>query len=510
LPPPDETASSGEHGPAQRPESDLLAERRRKLASLRQAGFDPYPVGYSRPTPIANVLDAFAHLQDGEEAADGYRVAGRLVARRGHGKAAFLDLQDRSGKIQLHARKDVLGESYDPLIELDLGDLVGIEGTPFRTRRGELSLRVDAWTLLSKSLRPPPEKYHGLADVELRYRHRELDLIASEETRALFMLRTRVVAAVRRFLDDRGFLEVETPVLQPLYGGALARPFTTHHNALNRDLYLRIATELYLKRLIVGGLEKVYELGKNFRNEGVSHKHNPEFTMLETYEAYADYLDVAAMTEELVAYVAKEALGATRVELGGAEVELAPPWRRITLRDAILEQTGIDFRAHADRESLAAAMSSAGIDPPPPTEGYGKLVDELLTKHVEPKLIEPTFLLDYPVELSPFAKAHRSEPGLVERFEGFVGGIEIANAFSELNDPDEQRSRFEEQRRLQSAGDEEAQPYDEDFVEALEHGMPPTGGLGVGIDRLVMVLSGATSIREVVLFPALRQRPGGE
>jgi lysyl-tRNA synthetase class 2 len=316
-----------------------------------------------------------------------------------------------------------------------------------------------------------------------------------------------VVAAIRRFLDERGFTEVETPVLQPLYGGALARPFTTYHNALDRTLYLRVATELYLKRLIVGGLEKVYELGKDFRNEGISHKHNPEFTMLETYEAYADYLDVASMTEQLVAFVAEETIGGTKVEIGAEQVDLSPPWRRITLREAIRERTGVDFREHADHDSLAAAMLERGFEVPEGA-GWAKLVDELLSKHVEPTLLEPTFVLDYPTALSPFAKAHRSEPGLVERFEGFVGGIEIANAFSELNDPDEQRLRFDQQRRLREEGDEEVQPYDEDFVRALEYGMPPTGGLGLGIDRLVMVLTGRRSIREVVLFPALREREG--
>jgi lysyl-tRNA synthetase class 2 len=486
--------------------ADLLAERRRKLERLRESGVDPYPVSFHDRRPVAEILDEYAKLEAGEEASEPQRVAGRLTARRGHGGAAFLDLQDRSAKIQLHARQDVLGEeSFGRLVGLDLGDLIGVEGPAFRTRRGELSLRVDGWTLLSKSLRPAPDKYHGLADVELRYRHRELDLLANDETRELFLLRTRLVAAVRRFLDARGFLEVETPVLQPLYGGALARPFVTHHNALDRDFYLRIATELYLKRLIVGGLEKVYELGKDFRNEGVSHKHNPEFTMLETYEAYADYLDVAAMTEELVAHVAQEARGTTKIAAGETDVDLAPPWRRVALRDAILERTGIDFRANRDRESLAAAMRAAGIEPDPEA-GYGKLVDDLLSKQVEPTLLDPTFMLDYPVEMSPFAKAHRSEEGMVERFEGFVAGIEIANAFSELNDPDEQRRRFEEQQRMLSGGDEEAQPHDEDYLQALEHGMPPTGGLGIGIDRLVMVLSGATSIREVVLFPALRER----
>ena len=396
-----------------------------------------------------------------------------------------------------------MGDAYEGLLDLDLGDLVGVEGAPFRTRRGELSLRVDAWTLLAKSLRPAADKYHGLTDVEQRYRHRELDLIANEETRELFMLRTRAVAAIRRFLDERGFLEVETPVLQPLYGGALARPFTTFHNALDRQLYLRIATELYLKRLIVGGLEKVYELGKDFRNEGLSHKHNPEFTMLETYEAYADYTDVAAMTEELVAFVARETLGTTTVERDSDTIDLSPPWRRVTLRDAILDETGVDIAAITDRDELAAQMKSRGLEVGEGA-GWGKLVDELLSKLVEPKLIQPTFVLDYPVELSPFARPHRSEPGLVERFEGFVGGVEIANAFSELNDPDEQRARFEEQQRLQLAGDEEVQPFDEDYLRALEQGMPPTGGLGLGIDRLVMILSGRHSIREVVLFPALR------
>ena len=453
------------------------------------------------------MLKRHGGLADGEETGDKVRLAGRLTGRRGHGKAAFLDLTDLSGRIQLHARKDVLGDTYEGLVGLDLGDLVGVEGAPFRTRRGELSVRADSWSLLAKSLRPPPDKYHGLADVEQRYRHRELDLIANEEARDLFVLRTRVVGAVRRFLDERGFLEVETPVLQPLYGGALARPFTTHHNALDRTLYLRIATELYLKRLIVGGLEKVYELGKDFRNEGISHKHNPEFTMLETYEAYADYTDVAAMTEELVAFVARDTVGTLTIERDGETIDLTPPWRRVTLTEAIRNETGIDIRVSNERDTLLAAMRQAGIDSnPEPGTGWGKLVDELLSKRVEPKLVEPTFVLDYPVELSPFAKPHRSEPGVVERFEGFIGGVEVANAFSELNDPDEQRARFEQQQRLAVAGDEEAQPFDEDFLFALEQGMPPTGGLGLGIDRLLMMLAGRHSIREVVLFPALRTR----
>ena len=488
-------------------EERLIEERRRKLEELRAAGVDPFPYDFRDRTPVAEVLGRHAGLKDGEETDETVRLAGRLTGRRGHGKAAFLDLTDLTGPIQLHARKDVLGDSFEQLVGLDLGDLVGVEGAPFRTRRGELSVRVDGWTLLAKSLRPPPDKYHGLADVEQRYRHRELDLIANQEARELFALRSRVVTAVRSFLDERGFLEVETPVLQPLYGGALARPFTTHHNELDRMLYLRVATELYLKRLIVGGLEKVYELGKDFRNEGVSHKHNPEFTMLETYEAYADYMDVAAMTEELVAQVARETIGGTSIERDGETIDLSPPWRRIKLRDAILEETGVDIAAATDKPTLIAAMQQSGIDVnPEPGTGWGKLVDELLSKRVEPKQIQPTFILDYPAELSPFAKPHRSEPGVVERFEGFIGGVEVANAFSELNDPDEQRRRFEQQQRLQAAGDDEAQPFDEDFLFALEQGMPPTGGLGLGIDRLLMMLSGRHSIREVVLFPALRSR----
>jgi lysyl-tRNA synthetase class 2 len=455
-------------------------DRRTKLARLREQGIEPFPHVFEGVVPAAEVHVAHDGLADGEETDVAYRIAGRLAARRGHGGAAFLDVVDRSGRLQVHAKRDVLGEeSFERLTDCDLGDLIGIDGTVFKSRRGELTLRATGWTLLAKSLRAPPEKFHGLEDVETRYRHRELDLIANEESRELFILRSRVVSAVRRWLDERGFLEVETPILQPLYGGALARPFTTHHNALDRDLYLRIADELYLKRLIVGGLEKVYEIGKDFRNEGISHKHNPEFTMLEWYEAYADYRQIAQELEELVSFVASE------VGYEG-ELDFSTPWRRITMRDAIKEQAGVDI---------------AGEDELPGEGTWAKRVDDLLSKHVEPNLTQPTFILDYPKQLSPFAKDHRDEPGLVERFECFAGGIEFANAFSELNDPDEQRARFEAQR---DEDDEESQPYDEDFVRALEHGMPPTGGIGIGIDRLVMLLSGRDSIREVVLFPAMR------
>jgi lysyl-tRNA synthetase class 2 len=448
--------------------------------------------------PVERVREQHPELPAGEETESSYRLAGRIAARRGHGKAAFIDLVDRSGRMQLHARQDVLGdESFERLTSLDLGDMIGVDGVAMATRRGELSLRVDDWTLLAKSLRAPPEKFHGLEDTETRYRQRELDLMANEEARELFILRSNVIRAIRRWLDDHGFYEVETPVLQPLYGGALARPFTTHFNALDSDFYLRIATELYLKRLIVGGLEKVYELGKDFRNEGLSHKHNPEFTMVEWYEAYADYEDQARNLEELVSSVAES------VGYDGDIDFTTTPWRRVTLTAAIREATGIDVLEHRDTPALVAAAKEKDIELDP-SETWPQLVDQLLSKYVEPEIKDPTFIMDYPVELSPFAKAHRTEPGLVERFECFAGGMEFANAFTELNDPDEQRARFEEQKRLLAAGDEETQPYDEDFIRALEHGMPPTGGIGVGIDRLVMLLSGRGSIREVVLFPAMR------
>jgi lysyl-tRNA synthetase class 2 len=456
---------------------DVFAVRRQKLDALRAAGVDPFPHQFPGVEPIASVRAAHAALAAGEETTVRHRVAGRLAARRGQGKMAFLDLVDRSGRIQLQGRVDELGaEGMERLVELDLGDLIGVDGIAFSSRRGELTLRIEALTLLAKSLRPPPDKHSGLQDVETRLRHRELDLIASEEARELFITRARTVATIRRFLDDEGFIEVETPVLQPLYGGALARPFTTHFNVLDRDFYLRIATELYLKRLIVGGLERVYELGKDFRNEGLSPKHNPEFTMLEFYEAYADYLEIADRFERLM-----------------ATVGIAGPWRRETVAEAISSRTGIDLLSVRGQDSLADAMRAHGLAVPE-HESWAELVDELISKHVEPTLTEPTLLLDFPIELSPFAKRHRSVEGLVERFEAYVGGMELANAFTELNDPDEQRARFE------SAG----QPVDEAYIQALEQGMPPTAGIGIGIDRLLIALTGASSIREVILFPAMR------
>jgi lysyl-tRNA synthetase class 2 len=453
---------------------------------------------------VGEVRAAHEHQAAGEESTGSVRVAGRLTGRRGQGKVAFLDLEDRDGRIQLWASLDRLGEeAMARLLDLDLGDLLGAEGTVTRTRRGELSIALDHAELLAKALRPPPDKHAGVRDPELRFRRRYLDLMSDPDVRRTFVVRARTVAAVRRYLDDAGFVEVETPVLQPMYGGAAARPFITHHNQLDRDLYLRIAPELYLKRCIVGGLEKVYELGKDFRNEGVSYKHNPEFTMVETYEAYVGYLHVAEMLERMVAYAAEQATGSPVVTWKDRTIDFTPPWRRLDLRTAVGEASGIDVREHRDAAALRAAMRAAGYDAPDDTP-WAKLVDELLTQALEPTLIQPTFLLDYPLELSPFAKRTPGDPDTVERFEAFAGGMEIANAFSELNDPDDQRERFLMQQADRDAGDDEAQPTDEDFLAALEHGMPPTGGLGLGIDRLVMLLTGNTSIREVVLFPAMR------
>ena len=476
----------------------VLIDRRRKLAELRAAGVDPFPHAFAGVQPIAEVKAPHADLPAGEETDERARIAGRLAARRGQGRAAFLDVVDRSGRMQLHARADVLGEErMAALLGLDLGDLIGAEGNVFRTRRGELSIALEDFALLAKSLRPPPDKHHGLADVEIRHRHRELDLMASEETREVFITRAKVISAIRRFLDDAAFVEVETPTLQPIYGGAAARPFVTHHNQLERDLYLRIATELYLKRLIVGGLERVYEIGKNFRNEGVSYKHNPEFTVLEWYEAYADYDDVARRCEALVAYVA-DAVGYD------GEIDFSAPWKRETLAGAIGARAKVDILANRELESLQAAMREQGLEVPE-EDTWGQLVDHLLSHYVERELLQPTFLMDYPVEISPLAKRHRDDPSLTERWEAFAAGMEFANAFTELNDPDDQRERFEQQERFAAAGDEEAPPLDEAYLFALEHGMPPTGGIGIGIDRLVMLLTGRRTIREVVLFPALRE-----
>jgi lysyl-tRNA synthetase class 2 len=476
---------------------ELLATRREKLDRLRADGVEPFPHQFPGVVPVAAIHAAHAGLPAGQDSDRRYRVAGRLHARRGQGRMAFLDLDDRSGRIQLQAKADVLGEEgMTRLLELDLGDLVGVDGLAFRSRRGELSLRVEDFAVLAKSLRPPPDKFHGLHDVETRFRHRELDLIANREARELFIMRAKAISAIRRYLDSEGFVEVETPVLQPLYGGALARPFTTHHNALDRTLYLRIATELYLKRLIVGGLDRVYELGKDFRNEGTSYKHAPEFTMVEWYEAYADYRDTMERIEQLVALVGLEVTGTTRASFRGHDVDLAAPWKRVKLIEA-LEAEGLWTR---DERELRARLHERDVDTS--ADGsWAQLVDHALSSFVEPSLVEPTILHDYPVELSPFARATDDDPSIVERFEYFVGGMELGNAFTEINDPDEQAERF-----AQQASEVGGEPGDPDYVEALAYGMPPTGGLGLGIDRLAMVLTGRETIRDVILFPALRER----
>jgi lysyl-tRNA synthetase class 2 len=492
-------------------EEEIYQQRLSKLERLRQRGIDPYPPRYNRTHSNTEAVATFGAWEAGRAGDPPWvRLAGRVTAMRRMGKAAFLDLRDGSGRIQVSARLDNLGaEGFETLKDLDLGDIAGAQGRLFRTKTDEITVDAEALTVLAKALQAPPEKWHGLTDVEQRYRQRYRDLIANADVREVFLLRSRVVSAIRRFLDSRGFIEVETPILIDNYGGAAARPFVTHHNTLDRDLYLRVATELYLKRLIVGGYDKVYEIGRIFRNEGLSTRHNPEFTMLESYEAYADYNDVMAMLEEMIASVAVDATGSVKVawEHGNAseEVDFSPPWRRLTMRQALIDYAGMDPEQHRGVESLQIRMREMSLEPEPGA-GWGKLLDQVVSAFVEPKLIQPTFLLDYPVELSPLAKRKPDNSAYVERFEPFAGGFEFGNAYTELNDPLEQRQRLLEQARLRAAGDEEAEIADEDFVVALEHGMPPTGGLGVGIDRLVMLLSGRRSIREVILFPTLRER----
>jgi lysyl-tRNA synthetase class 2 len=480
--------------------------RRERLAKLRAAGVDPFPARTGPRTPIAELRA----LHDGKSAerlaAETVQaaVAGRVRSRRSFGKLLFLTLAEDGARLQLSARK---GET-DPatfafLADVDVGDFVRAEGVLWRTQKGELTLGAQGAALLAKALRPLPEKWHGLTDVEARYRQRYLDLLSNERAREIALLRSRALRALRRFLDGRGFLEVETPVLQPLYGGAAARPFVTHHHVFDQKLYLRISDELYLKRLVIGGLDRVYEIAHNFRNEGISHKHSPEFTMLECYQAFADYRDMMELVQAMLRAVALETLGTLSLPHGEGTIELGGEWPRTTMRDAILGATGVDILAAADLDSLRHALSWQGIDPgEAPT--WALLVDEVFSQKVEPTLVQPTFVTHHPTELSPLAKRSPEDPRLVERFELFLAGIEVANAFSELNDPDDQRARFAQQHAHAAAGDSEAHPMDEDFLTALEHGMPPTGGLGVGVDRLVRILVDAPNLREVILFPHLR------
>jgi len=498
---------------------DINQQRRETLARLRERGVRPYPNNYDRTHTTTGAV-ALLEAEEKTAAAEGrpanrvpapgekpLRVAGRITAMRKMGKSSFLDVRDGVGRIQLLMRNADFSDAQKELFkDLDIGDTIGVEGHVIRTRTGEPTVAVADFTMLSKSLRPLPEKWHGLSDTETRYRQRYLDLIANTDVRDLFVTRSRVVAAVRHFMNGRGFLEVETPVLAPDAGGALAAPFITHHNALDRDFFLRIALELHLKRLVVGGFDKVYEIGHVFRNEGISTTHSPEYTLLESYQAYADYRDVMVMTEEMVAAVAQEVLGTTTITYGGHQIDLAPPWRRIALRDAVKEYTGIDYASYPTADGLRERLRARGLEAPPDLN-WAKLVDEMLKNHVRPGCIQPTIVYDYPVSMSPLAKTRPGEERVAERFQVVVGGsLEIANAYSELNDPVQQRERFVEQARGRHGDDPEQWTIDEDYLTALEYGMPPTGGLGVGIDRLVMLLTDQTSIREVILFPQLKEK----
>lgn len=484
--------------------------RLEKLEHIREQDIDPYPPRAERTHTAVEAIELFEAAEAGDaldELPDDLKLTGRLMSLRDLGRASFAHIQDGSGQIQIFMKQDVLGEeAYQFFKEyFDLGDFIGVRGRLFRTRTGEITLEAHEYQLLSKSLHPLPEKWHGLKDTETRYRQRYLDLLSNVETRRIFQSRTRIVTAMRQYLDDQGFLEVETPILQPLYGGAAARPFITHYQALDRDFYLRISDELYLKRLIIGNLDKVYEIGKDFRNEGLSTKHNPEFTMMECYWAYADYNDIMRLTEEMVAFIARQVLGTEEINYQDNEVVLTPPWGRVTMREAIQKATGIDIERHTTLDELQTAVADRQltVDRQPT---WAKLVDELFSEFVEPTLIQPTFVIDYPVALSPLAKRKPDAPHLVERFEPFAGGLELGNAFTELNDPLDQRARFEAMREQFAAGDAEAHPLDEDFLTAMMYGMPPTGGLGIGVDRLVMLLTDQSSIREVILFPQLRTR----
>lgn len=485
---------------------ELIQHRLDKLARIRERGDNPFKYGFTRSCSIAEARAAFekAEAAGGENPSVPAVLAGRMVGTRTQGKVTFADLRDESAKIQLFIKKDTVGEdAYAALKDLDLGDFLGVRGNVHRTKMGEITLFADGYELLTKSLKPLPEKYHGLTDIETRYRQRYLDMVANPEVMDVFRKRIKLIEVMRQFLIARGYLEVETPILHPIAGGATARPFITHHNTYDRDLFLRIAPELYLKRLIVGGFEKVFEVNRNFRNEGVDKFHNPEFTMLELYEAYQDYLGLMDETEELFCAVIQGVVGALQFPYQEQPIDAARPWKRIALFEAIREYTGIDLEKTRDREEAARLATSIGVEIKPEM-GYGKIVDEVMSLRVKPKLIQPTFLYDYPIEISPLAKKKRDNPALTERYQVFIAGMELCNAFSELNDPIDQRERFEHQLKMRERGDVEAQMLDEDFLTALEVGMPPTAGLGIGIDRLAMLLTDSASIRDVIIFPQLR------
>ncbi|MDZ5474298.1 lysine--tRNA ligase [Bacillus sp. 31A1R] len=488
--------------------NDQLRVRREKMSAMREKGLDPFGKRFDRSHQSQELISQYGELE--KEEVDSKEVsvtlAGRIMTKRGKGKAGFAHIQDLSGQIQIYVRKDAVGEDqYELFDSADLGDIVGITGTLFKTQVGELSVKVKNFDLLTKSLRPLPEKFHGLKDVEQRYRQRYLDLIMSQESKETFITRSLIIQSMRRYLDNNGYLEVETPMMHAIAGGASARPFITHHNALDMQLYMRIAIELHLKRLIVGGLEKVYEIGRVFRNEGVSTRHNPEFTMIELYEAYADYRDIMNLTENLIAHIAQEVLGTTTVQYGEYEVDLKPEWKRLHMVDAIKEYTGVDFWKEMSTEEAKALAKEHGVEIKD-TMLYGHIVNEFFEQKVEEKLIQPTFIFGHPVEISPLAKKNDEDPRFTDRFELFIVAREHANAFTELNDPIDQRERFEAQLQEREQGNDEAHMMDDDFIEALEYGMPPTGGLGIGIDRIVMLLTNSPSIRDVLLFPLMRHR----
>ncbi|MBU5425525.1 lysine--tRNA ligase [Tissierella pigra] len=478
----------------------MLMMRREKLKELIEKGKDPFVVEkFDYTHHSSTIKDKFEEL-NGQKVA----VAGRVMSRRGHGKVSFIDLQDSEGRIQIFAKQDVMGEEqYKDLSLLDLGDIIGVNGEVFKTQAGEISIRAEEILIMSKSLQILPEKFHGLKDQDLRYRQRYVDLIVNPEVKETFILRTKIIKAVREYLDDRGFLEVETPILSPIAGGANARPFATHHNTLDIDMYLRIANELYLKRLIVGGFEKVYEMGRMFRNEGMSPKHNPEFTNIELYQAYVDYEEMMRLTENLFAYVAEKALGTTKINYQGTELELAPPWRRLDMADAVKEFTGVDFSTiNTDAEAIVVAKEKGIEVKPGMTRGH--IISEMFEEFCEEHLIQPTFITGHPVEISPLAKRNPEDPRKTNRFEAFINTWELANAFSELNDPIDQRQRFEDQVKQKDLGDDEAHPMDYDFINSIEVGLPPTGGLGIGIDRMIILLTNQPSIRDILLFPTMK------
>ncbi|KRD88098.1 lysine--tRNA ligase [Bacillus sp. Root147] len=488
--------------------NDQFLVRREKMSNLRDQGIDPFGQRFERTHASQQLISEYDELtkEQLEENEVSVSLAGRIMTKRGKGKAGFAHVQDLTGQIQLYVRKDAIGEEqYEIFSSVDIGDLVGVEGVLFKTKVGELSIKVKDFTLLTKALRPLPDKYHGLKDIEQRYRQRYLDLITNPESKQTFISRSRIIQSMRRYLDNHGYLEVETPMMHSIAGGAAARPFVTHHNALDMELYMRIAIELHLKRLIVGGLEKVYEIGRVFRNEGVSTRHNPEFTMIELYEAYADYKDIMALTENLIAHIAQEVLGTTKIQYGDQEVDLTPEWTRLHMVDAIKQYTGVDFWGETSVEEARALAKEHGVEITEHMQ-YGHIVNEFFEQKVEEQLIQPTFIYGHPVEISPLAKKNAEDPRFTDRFELFIVAREHANAFTELNDPIDQRERFEAQLKEKEQGNDEAHEMDDDFIEALEYGMPPTGGLGIGIDRLVMLLTNAPSIRDVLLFPHMRQR----